>query len=54
MIHLVLVIAAILFVLSLLFHASGALVNLIWPADRSRPRPLHELIGGAPSGTLRC
>ena len=32
MIHLLLVIAAILFVLWLLFHAAGALVNLIWLA----------------------
>jgi hypothetical protein len=32
MIHLLLVIAAILFVLWLLFHATGALVNLIWLA----------------------
>jgi hypothetical protein len=32
MIHLLLVIAAVLFVLWLLFHAAGALVNLIWLA----------------------
>jgi hypothetical protein len=32
MIHLLLVIAAILFVLWLLFHAASALVNLIWLA----------------------
>jgi hypothetical protein len=32
MIHLLLVIAAVLFVLWLLFHATGALVNLIWLA----------------------
>jgi len=32
MIHLLLVLAAILFVLWLLFHATGALVNLIWLA----------------------
>jgi len=32
MIHFLLVIAAILFVLWLLFHATGALVNLIWLA----------------------
>ena len=32
MIHLLLVVAAILFVLWLLFHATGALVNLIWIA----------------------
>jgi len=32
MIHLLLVFAAILFVLWLLFHATGALVNLIWLA----------------------
>jgi hypothetical protein len=31
-IHLLLVIAAVLFVLWLLFHAAGALVNLIWLA----------------------
>ena len=30
MIHALLVIAAILFVLWLLFHATGALVNLLW------------------------
>ncbi len=30
MIHALLVIAVILFVLWLLFHAAGALVNLIW------------------------
>jgi hypothetical protein len=30
MIHLLLVIAAVLFVLWLVFHATGALVNLIW------------------------
>jgi hypothetical protein len=32
MIHLLLVLAAVLFVLWLLFHATGALVNLIWLA----------------------
>jgi hypothetical protein len=32
MIHALLVLAAILFVLWLLFHASGALVNLLWIA----------------------
>lgn len=32
MIHLLLVLAAILFVLWLLFHATGAFVNLIWLA----------------------
>lgn len=32
MIHILLVIAAILFVLWLLFHAAGAVVNLIWLA----------------------
>ena len=32
MIHLLLVAAVILFVLRLLFHAAGALVNLIWIA----------------------
>jgi hypothetical protein len=32
MIHLLLVIAAVLFVVWLLFHATGALVNLIWLA----------------------
>lgn len=32
MIHILLVIAAVLFVLWLLFHAAGALVNLIWLA----------------------
>jgi small neutral amino acid transporter SnatA (MarC family) len=32
MIHMLLVIAAVLFVLWLLFHATGALVNLIWLA----------------------
>lgn len=32
MIHLLLVLAVILFVLWLLFHAAGALVNLIWLA----------------------
>lgn len=32
MIHLLLVIAAILFVLWLLFHATGTLINLIWIA----------------------
>jgi hypothetical protein len=32
MIHLLLVIAAVLFVLWLLFHATGALINLIWLA----------------------
>jgi len=32
MIHLLLVVAAVLFVLWLLFHATGALVNLIWLA----------------------
>jgi hypothetical protein len=32
MIHLLLVLAAILFVLWLLFHATGVLVNLIWLA----------------------
>jgi hypothetical protein len=32
MIHLLLVLAAILFVVWLLFHATGALVNLIWLA----------------------
>jgi hypothetical protein len=32
MIHLLLLIAAVLFVLWLLFHAAGALVNLIWLA----------------------
>lgn len=32
MIHLLLVIAAVLFVLWLLFHATGVLVNLIWLA----------------------
>jgi hypothetical protein len=32
LIHLLLVIAAVLFVLWLLFHAAGALVNLIWLA----------------------
>ena len=32
MIHLLLVLAAILFVMWLLFHATGALVNLIWLA----------------------
>jgi hypothetical protein len=32
MIHLLLVIAAVLFVLWLLFHATGAIVNLIWLA----------------------
>ena len=30
MIHALLVLAAILFVLWLLFHATGALVNLLW------------------------
>ena len=32
MIHALLVIAAVLFVLWLLFHAAGSLVNLIWIA----------------------
>ena len=32
MIHALLVVAVILFVLWLLFHATGALVNLIWIA----------------------
>ncbi|HEY4912963.1 MAG TPA: hypothetical protein VIJ91_03475 [Candidatus Dormibacteraeota bacterium] len=32
MIHMLLVIAAVLFVLWLVFHATGALVNLIWLA----------------------
>lgn len=32
MIHLLIVIAAVLFVLWLLFHASGALINLLWIA----------------------
>jgi hypothetical protein len=32
MIHTLLVLAVILFVLWLLFHATGALVNLIWLA----------------------
>lgn len=32
MIHALLVIAAILFVLWLLFHATGGLINLIWLA----------------------
>ena len=32
MIHLLIVAAVILFVLWLLFHAAGALVNLIWLA----------------------
>lgn len=32
MIHALLVIAAVLFVLWLLFHAAGAMVNLIWIA----------------------
>ena len=32
MIHMLLVAAVILFVLWLLFHAAGALVNLIWIA----------------------
>ena len=32
MIHLLIVFAVILFVLWLLFHAAGALVNLIWLA----------------------
>lgn len=32
MIHALLVIAVVLFVLWLLFHATGGLVNLIWPA----------------------
>ena len=32
MIHLLLVVAVILFVLWLLFHAAGAVVNLIWIA----------------------
>ncbi|HSP10158.1 MAG TPA: hypothetical protein VLU92_11240 [Candidatus Dormibacteraeota bacterium] len=32
MIHILLVIAAVLFVLWLLFHAAGAIVNLIWLA----------------------
>jgi hypothetical protein len=32
MIHLLVVVAIILFVLWLLFHAAGALVNLIWIA----------------------
>ena len=32
MIHALLVLAVILFVLWLLFHATGALVNLIWIA----------------------
>ena len=32
MIHLLIVAAVILFVLWLLFHATGALVNLIWIA----------------------
>jgi hypothetical protein len=32
MIHLLIVAAVILFVLWLLFHAAGALVNLIWIA----------------------
>lgn len=32
MIHLLLVAAVILFVLWLLFHAAGAIVNLIWIA----------------------
>ncbi|HXM55430.1 MAG TPA: hydrophobic protein [Candidatus Dormibacteraeota bacterium] len=32
MIHALLVLAAILFVLWLLFHASGAIVNLLWIA----------------------
>jgi hypothetical protein len=32
MIHALLVVAAVLFVLWLLFHATGALVNLLWIA----------------------
>ncbi len=32
LIHLLIVIAAILFVLWLLFHATGSLINLIWIA----------------------
>jgi hypothetical protein len=32
MIHLLLVVAAVLFVLWLLFHAAGAMINLIWIA----------------------
>ena len=32
MIHLLLVVAVVLFVLWLLFHAAGGLVNLIWLA----------------------
>jgi hypothetical protein len=32
MIHMLLVIAFVLFVLWLLFHAAGALINLIWIA----------------------
>jgi hypothetical protein len=32
MIHLLLVVAVVLFVLWLLFHAAGALVNLLWIA----------------------
>jgi membrane protein YdbS with pleckstrin-like domain len=32
MIHLLLVVAVVLFVLWLLFHAAGAMVNLIWIA----------------------
>jgi len=32
MIHMLLVIAAVLFVLWLVFHATGALINLIWLA----------------------
>jgi hypothetical protein len=32
MIHLLLVLAVILFILWLLFHATGALVNLLWIA----------------------
>ena len=46
MIHLLLVIAAVLFVLWLLFHAAGALVNLIWLAIIV----LVELNQGAPAG----
>ena len=30
MIHILLVVAVILFILWLLFHAAGALVNLLW------------------------
>ena len=30
MIHLLIVVAVVLFVLWLLFHATGALVNLLW------------------------